>query len=87
MGLLVVIAIAVILAGPVLAIVALVAVRRLEAEPLHLQIPQLTSRIYTLEKRILALELALRRGASTEGAAEGVKPETSPPPQTLADQV
>ncbi len=87
MGLLVVIAIAVFLAGPVLAIVALVAVRRLEAEPLHLQIPQLTSRIYTLEKRILALELALRRGASTEGVAEGVKPETIPHPETLADQV
>ncbi len=87
MGILIFIAIAACIAGPILAIMALVAVRRIEGESLHLQIPQLTSRIYTLEKRILALELAIGRGATTEGVADAVKPGTIPRQENLADTV
>src|ERR1700741_2004289 len=60
MGTLIFIAIAVFLVGPILAIVALVAVRRLEGASSALnQLPSLTSRIYVLEKRILAFETSL----------------------------
>ena len=88
MGFLVLIAIALFLAGPVLAIMALAAVRRLERDsPSLAQIPQLTSRIYVLEKRILALEAATRQAASAQGSAEDVKQAAVPQPETLADQV
>jgi uncharacterized membrane protein len=81
MGFLVLIAIALFLAGPVLAIMALAAVRRLERESSsRQQIPQLTSRIYVLEKRILALEAATHQ-------AEHVKETAVSPPDTLTDQV
>src|ERR1700719_2717156 len=84
MGFLVLIAIALFLAGPVLAIMALAAVRRLEREsPSLAQIPQLTSRIYVLEKRISALE-----AASSKGRPEDVKPTAAvSPPETVTDQV
>jgi uncharacterized membrane protein len=87
MGILVVVAIALFLAGPILAIMALLAVRRMEGEPLHLQIPPLTSRIYILEKRVLALEQALGHGVAAESKAEAVKPSPLPPPEHFADQV
>jgi uncharacterized membrane protein len=87
MGVLIFVAIALFLAGPILAIMALVAVRRMEGDSLHLQIPQLTSRIYILEKRMLALEQALRHGVSAESKPETIKPATSLPPDDLADKV
>src|SRR5260370_8257341 len=88
MGFLVLIAIALFLAGPVLAIMALAAVRRLEREsPSLAQIPQLTSRIYVLEKRILALEAATHQAASAQGRPEDVKQTAVSPPETVTDQV
>src|SRR5258708_39703253 len=88
MGFLVLIAIALFLAGPVLAIMALAAVRRLERDsPSLAQIPQLTSRIYVVAKRILALEAATRQAALAQGSAEDVKPAAAPQPAALADQV
>jgi uncharacterized membrane protein len=87
MEILIPVAIALFLAGPILAIMALVAVRRLEGDRLHLQIPQLTSRIYSLEKRILAMEQAMREGVPTQSKPEPVKPEAITPPEDLADRV
>ena len=86
MGILIFVAMALFLAGPILAIMALVAVRRMQGEALH-QIPQLTSRIYRLEKEILALEQSVRHGASAEGTPGAVLSETSGPPEGLADKV
>src|SRR5882724_13075768 len=88
MGFLVLIAIALFLAGPVLAIMALAAVRRFERESLSLaQIPQLTSRIYVLEKRILALEAAMHQAASAQGRPEDAKQSAVSPPETVTEQV
>ena len=88
MGFLVLIAIALFLAGPVLAMMALAAVRRLEREsPSLAQIPQLTSRIYVLEKRILALEAAMHQAASAQGRPEDVKQTAVSSPETVTDQV
>ena len=87
MGILIFIAVAAFLAGPILAIMALVAVRRMEGEPLHLQIPQLTSRIYSLEKRLLALEQALLHAAPAESKPETAKAGMPLPPGDLADKV
>ena len=88
MGFLVLIAIALFLAGPVLAMMALAAVRRLEREsPSLAQIPQLTSRIYVLEKRILALEAATHQAAWAQGRPEDVKQTAVSSPETVTDQV
>jgi len=87
MGILIFVAIALFLAGPILAIMALAAVHRMEGEPLHLQVPQLTSRIYLLEKRISALEQAVRQGSSAEAKPETGKPATSTPTEDLVDKV
>jgi len=82
MGFLVLIAIALFLAGPVLAIMALAAVRRFERESSSLaQIPQLTSRIYVLEKRILALEAVMRQAPLAQGRAEDVQQAAVSPPE------
>src|SRR5258708_4236121 len=88
MEFLVLIAIALFLAGPVLAIMALAAVRRLEREsPSLAQMPQLTSRIYVLEKRILALEAATHQAASAPGRPEDVKQTAVSSPETVTDPV
>jgi len=87
MGVLIFVAIALFLAGPILAIMALVAVRRMEGDSLHLQVPQLTSRIYTLEKRMLELEQAMRHSVSAESKPETIRLATSTPPGDLADKV
>ena len=89
MGALIFIAIAVVLAGPILAIMALLAVRRLEGDPSHQQIPQLISRIYALEKRISELEQAVQRAPSVGGKAEPVfpKPIEKPATEPLSEQV
>src|SRR5260370_37072201 len=87
MGFLVLIAVALFLAGPVLAIMAVAAVRRLEREsPSLAKLPQLTSRIYVLEKRILALEAATHQAASAQGRPDVKQPAVSPP-ETVTDQV
>jgi uncharacterized membrane protein len=56
MGALLALALLLFLAGPVLAIMALVAVRRLERESANFSLQQLTSRIFVLEQRLKALE-------------------------------
>src|ERR1700756_607384 len=86
MGILIFVAIALFLAGPILAIMALVAVRRMEGDSLHLQVPQLTSRIYTLEKRIMELEQAMRKGIAAENRP-GIELARATPPGGLADKV
>jgi uncharacterized membrane protein len=86
MGILIFVAIALFLAGPILAIMALVAVRRMESDSLHLQAPQLTSRIYTLEKRIMELEQAIRKGIAAE-SRPGIELARGTPPGGLADRV
>jgi len=69
MGGLIILAIVVVLAGPVLGILALVAVRRLESTSQN-HLPQLTSRIFALEKTVAELEKVVSRGAVV-----GVQPE------------
>src|SRR5438045_6002536 len=89
MGALIFIAIAVVLAGPILAIMALLAVRRLEGDPSHQKIPQLISRIYELEKRISELEQAVQRAPPVESKSEPVfpKPIEKPATEPLSEQV
>ena len=87
MEILIFVAVALVVAGPILAIMALVAIRRLEGDSLQLQIPQLTSRIYILEKRMLALEQAIRPAVSAESEPETIKPATGIPLHASADPV
>jgi uncharacterized membrane protein len=84
---LVILAIVAVLAGPVLAIMALVAVRRLDAESSNQLIPQLTSRIYALEQRLSELEKTLRRASPSETSARTVEVPTHPSPVDLSDQI
>src|SRR5260370_25772875 len=49
--------------------------------------PQCTSGIYVLEKRILALEAATHQAASAEGRPEDVKQAAVSSPETVTDQV
>jgi uncharacterized membrane protein len=84
---LVILAIVAVLAGPVLAIMALVAVRRLDAESSNQLIPQLTSRIYALEQRLSELEKTLRRASASETSARTVEVPTHPSPVDLSAQI
>lgn len=52
-------AVLIVISGPVLAIMALVAVRRLEGQSPTFSLQQLTSRIFVLEQRLKALESAV----------------------------
>lgn len=65
MGALLALALLLFLAGPVLAIMALVAVRRLERESANFSLQQLTSRIFVLEQRLTALESSGAEARST----------------------
>ena len=56
---LIIVAILAVLAGPILGVIALVAVRRLESESRHGLIPQLTARIFALERKIAELQQAV----------------------------
>src|SRR5258705_10510616 len=62
MGGLIILAIVAVLAGPVLGILALVAVRRLENASQNHLLPQITSRIFALEKTVVELERVAIRG-------------------------
>src|SRR6266581_1567762 len=84
---LVILAIVVVLAGPVLAIMALVAVRRLDGESSNHLIPQLTSRIFVLEQRLSELEKTLRQASPLETSARTVEPPAHPSPEDLSDQI
>ena len=57
MGGLIIVAIVAVLAGPVLGILAFVAVRRLESASQNHLLPQLTSRIFALEKMSLRVNV------------------------------
>jgi uncharacterized membrane protein len=82
---LIILAIVAVLAGPILAIIALVAVRRLEAESSSQLLPHLTSRIFALEQRLSDLEKALRPADSRELPRRTA--EAPSPSQELSDQI
>jgi uncharacterized membrane protein len=84
---LVILAILVVLAGPVLAIMALVAVRRLDGESSYHLIPQLTSRIFALEQRLSELEKTLRLASPSETLARTVEVPTHPLPVDFSGQI
>jgi uncharacterized membrane protein len=93
---LIALAVLALLAGPVLGILALVAVRRVEGELGPSSLQQLTSRLFALEQRVKALEnsaaeAAIREGLqppSREPSAVLTQPElrapTPPPPDATA---
>jgi uncharacterized membrane protein len=83
---LIIVAILAVLAGPVLGIMALAAVRRLEGESQNHLLPQLTSRIFALEQKIAELEKALRTGIPSADISEAAEPP-APPSTSLADQI
>ena len=92
---LVIVAVVVVLAGPVLGIMALVAVRRLEGESQTGLVALLTSRIFALEQKIAELQQPQPRtpeAPSAESLADQIRvsapvgPEqkvTAPPPTPL----
>ena len=71
-GSLIIIAILVVLSGPVFGIMALVAVRRLESEAQTGLIQQLTSRIFVLEQKIAQLQKSQADRVPTATASEGL---------------
>jgi len=77
------------LVGPILAILALTAVRRLEAEFGDSRQQQLTSRIYALEQRLAAIERSIATAPPTRETA--AKPHTTeanePPEPSIEDLV
>ncbi len=85
-GLVIILAVLVVLAGPVLAIMALVAVRRLDSESSNRLIPQLTSRIFALEQRLSELEKTLRQAGPSETSARTVEVPTHPLEEDFPDQ-
>src|SRR5205809_1235478 len=87
MEVLFILAIVVVLAGPVLAIMALVAVRRLDGESSNHLIPQLTSRIFALEQRLSELEKTLLQASPPEMSAPTVRIPTHPLPEDFPDQI
>src|SRR4029077_16615754 len=84
---LVILAILAVLAGPVLAIMALVAVRRLEGESSNHLIPQLTSRIFALEQGLSELEKALRQASPSETSARTAEVPPHPSREDFSDQI
>jgi uncharacterized membrane protein len=92
---LVIVAVVAVLAGPILGIMALVAVRRLEGESQTGLVALLTSRVFALEQKIAALQQPQPRtpeGPSGESLADQIRvsapvgPEqkvTAPPPAPL----
>jgi uncharacterized membrane protein len=74
MGSLILLAVIALLAGPILAIMALVAVRRLDADSSSARLQDLTSRLYALEQQV-------RRFASTSPSASPEFRVTAEPPQ------
>jgi uncharacterized membrane protein len=91
MDFLIVLAVMALLAGPVLAVIALVAVRRLEADPARTRIQELTARIYDLEQRLKRLATQEARTGGQEPAAEPtplrielpIAPSEAPPVQPI----
>jgi uncharacterized membrane protein len=73
MDLLIVLAVLALLAGPVLAVIALVAVRRLEAGSSSVRAQELTSRVYALEQQVTRLA-KLASPAPTEEAESAPRP-------------
>ena len=84
---LVILAVVAVLAGPVLAIIALVAVRRLDAESSTHLLPQLTSRVFVLEQRLSELEKTLRQVGPSGTQARAVEGPPPRSPEDPSDQV
>lgn len=78
---LILLAVTALLAGPVLAIVALVSVRRIQTDPSQSRLQELTARLYELEQRVKRLDSPLAR-VDQRPASESVPPreETGPTP-------
>src|SRR5260221_482745 len=81
MGALLPLALVLFLGGPILAIMALVAVRRLERESSNLSLQQVTARIFALEQRLKTLE-----GAVTETRTASPTPVVAPTPPVSATE-
>jgi uncharacterized membrane protein len=85
MGGLIILAVVAVLAGPVLGIMALVAIRRLESESRNSLLPQLTLRIFALEKKLAELEKATSQraapGPTSETADQSVASARPPTPE------
>ncbi|HET8964733.1 MAG TPA: DUF2339 domain-containing protein, partial [Candidatus Acidoferrum sp.] len=75
---LIVLAVLALLAGPVLAVIALVAVRRLAAGSDSIRVQELTSRIYALEQQVARLA-RLASPVPAEKAVSAPKPEAPEP--------
>jgi uncharacterized membrane protein len=75
---LILLAIIALLAGPVLAIVALVSVRRIQTDQSQSRLQELTARVYELE------QLVKRLGSATGRADQKPAPESAPPREETA---
>ena len=75
---LVIVVIVAVLAGPILGIMALIAVRRLNGQSQNQLIAQLTSRIFLLEKTVSELEKAVRQASPAERKTETTERVTGP---------
>ena len=93
---LVIVVIVAVLAGPILGIMALIAVRRLDSQSQNQLLAQLTSRIFLLEKTVSELEKAVRQESPAERKTEtpervivpdtGVSQPSAPPPVPAPSQ-
>src|SRR5215475_13091780 len=82
MDFLILLAVLALLAGPILAIIALVSVRRLDSGASQAQLAELTARIFELEEQIKRL------GAATPLRPTGeLKPGASPQPRVPGGEV
>lgn len=79
-GPLILLAVIALLAGPVLAIVALVSVRRIQGNPSQSRLQELTARLYGLEQEVKRLSTALARADQKPRESEPLREESAPPP-------
>src|SRR5205085_11469323 len=75
---LVILIIVAVLAGPILGIMALIAVRRVDSQSQNQLIAQLTSRIFLLETTVSELEKAVRQASPAERKTETTERVTGP---------
>lgn len=85
---LVLLALLVLLLGPILAIIALVGVRRLEGDPASTRIGELTARVYALERLVEQLRTAAKAGPAPapEAPAAGERHAEEPAQATLSEE-
>jgi len=85
-GSLILLAVIALLAGPILAIMALLAVRRLEADPTSVRLQELTSRVYALEQQLKRLATQAPPAAWQEPAAQPTPLRLELPAASSADR-